>query len=263
MEKYCYLIVAAIYAVVAIDFWRAPKHNAKNWHTLAVGFGLIFHAWLLKITLFYYSINLSLSNAISAILWLTILIYWLASFKNKLQSLQAFALPIAAICVLYQGFFRHAHFIDYANQPYFFAHIVVALLAYSLFTFATFHAALMSLAERSLHQKTSMMTLPDFPPLLPMEKLLFQVISLAFVLLSLTLLSGLLFSEEIYQQAFKFNHKNVFAVLSWLVYGTLLYGHFKLGWRGRKAIHWTIAGFGLLLLAYVGSKFVFEVMLTH
>lgn len=263
MEQYLYLIVAGVYLLVALDFWRDPKQNTKNWHTVAIGLGLLLHTWLLKITLFYFNINLSLANAISAIMWLTVLIYWLGSFKTKLQSLQAFALPIAAASVLYQGFFRDAHFLDYASRPYFFAHIVIALLAYSLFTFATFHAALMSLAERNLHQKNSLLKLPNFPPLLPMETLLFRVISVGFILLTLTLLSGVLFSEEIYGQALKLNHKNIFAILSWLVYAALLYGHYRLGWRGRKAIRWTIAGFGLLLLAYIGSKFVLEVVLNQ
>ena len=46
-----------------------------------------------------------------------------------------------------------------------------------------------------------------------------------------------------------------------VVYAILLIGRWRLGWRGRPAIHWTLGGFMLLLLAYFGSKFVLEILL--
>ena len=263
MEKYLFIIVAGIYGGLAFNFWRKPN-NEQRWHQIVLGIAIVLHAWLLKITLFYYSINLSVSNALSAVLWLTILIYWLTTqLKQNLQALQAFALPIAAAIVLMQGLIRDVHFISYANMPYFKAHIIVALLAYSLFTFAALHALLMSLAERKLHNKSTWITLPSFPPLLPMEKLLFRAISIGFVLLTLTLISGMLFSEEIFQQPMKLNHKNIFTMISWLIYGGLLIGHYQLGWRGRKATRLALVGFIFLLLAYVGSKFVLELILQR
>jgi ABC-type uncharacterized transport system permease subunit len=81
------------------------------------------------------------------------------------------------------------------------------------------------------------------------------------VLLTLTLATGVLFSEEIFGKALRFNHKTVFAILSWLIFGGLLVGRWRYGWRGRKALRWTLAGFVALLLAYVGSRFVLEVIL--
>jgi ABC-type uncharacterized transport system permease subunit len=120
---------------------------------------------------------------------------------------------------------------------------------------------LMAAAERNLHNKPTWIKLPDFPPLMPMEMLLFRVISLGFVLLTLTLISGVLFSEQIFGQAMKFNHKNLFTMLSWIIFGGLLLGRYVYGWRGRTAIRWTLSGFVLLLLAYAGSKFVLEILL--
>lgn len=261
MEKYLFIVVAGIYGLLAFNFWRNPN-NEQRWHHIVLGIAILLHAWLLDITLFYYSINLSVTNALSAVLWITILIYWLATqLKQNLQSLQAFALPIAAVVVLMQGFIRDTHFINYADMPYFKAHIVVALLAYSLFTFAALHALLMSLAERKLHNQSTWIELPNFPPLLPMETLLFRAIALGFVLLTLTLISGILFSEEIFHQAMKLNHKNIFTMISWLIYGGLLLGHYQFGWRGRKATRLALAGFVFLLLAYAGSKFVLEILL--
>ena len=95
-----------------------------------------------------------------------------------------------------------------------------------------------------------------------MENLLFRVIGIGFILLTITLVSGMLFSEQIFNKPLQFNHKTVFSIASWLIYGGLLYGRIKWGWRGKKAIRWTLIGFMLLLLAYVGSKFILQVLLN-
>jgi ABC-type uncharacterized transport system permease subunit len=94
-----------------------------------------------------------------------------------------------------------------------------------------------------------------------MEALLFRLIHVAFVLLTLTLASGILFSETLFGKALPFNHKTIFAILSWLIFAALLTGRHLRGWRGRVALRWTLAGFGTLLLAYIGSRFVLEVIL--
>jgi ABC-type uncharacterized transport system permease subunit len=260
-----FLIVTFIYLAVAADFWRdaksASSKNALKLHSAMIALGLAIHAWLLYQGIFAGGFNLGFYNALSAILWLTVLIYWLANLKHQLHSLQAFVLPPAALFALLPAFEVSNHFVQNANQPLFVAHIGVALLAYSLFTFAALHALLMMFAERSLHNKPSMIKLPGFPPLLVMEGLLFKVIAIGFVLLSLTLISGMLFSEEIFGNPLQFTHKIVFSIASWLIYGWLLYGRFKFGWRGRKAINLTLIGFVLLLLAYVVSKFILQVLL--
>jgi ABC-type uncharacterized transport system permease subunit len=190
-----------------------------------------------------------------------VLIYWVANLKHALQSLQAFVLPPAALFALLPAFEVSNHFLPEANQPLFIAHIGIALLAYSLFTFAALHALLMMFTERSLHNKPSAIKLPSFPPLLVMESLLFRVITIAFVLLTFTLISGMLFSEQIFGKPLQFTHKIVFSIAAWIIYGWLLYGRYQYGWRGKKAIKLTLIGFVLLLLAYVVSKFILQVLL--
>jgi ABC-type uncharacterized transport system permease subunit len=93
--------------------------------------------------------------------------------------------------------------------------------------------------------------------------MLFKMVAAGFVLLSVTLITGMLFSEQIFHQPLRFNHKNVFTILSWLIYGALLIGRVRYGWRGRTAIRWTLWGFLSLLLAYLGSKFVLEILLNR
>jgi ABC-type uncharacterized transport system permease subunit len=137
------------------------------------------------------------------------------------------------------------------------------MLAYSLFTLSALHAIFMGFTERALHQRTLTRSLASLPPLLTMEKLLFRMLLMGFVLLSLTLGSGVFFSEMIFGRAIKLDHKTLFAFASWAIFATLLVGRHAWGWRGKKALHWTLSGFAVLLLAYVGSRFVAEVILGH
>ncbi len=259
-----YLAVAFIYFAVAADFWRDAKaKNARSLklHSTMIALGLLIHAWLLYQNIFAASFNLGFYNALSAIFWLTVLVYWLANLKHELHSLQAFVLPPAAIFALVPAFEVNNHYLPQAAQPLFMAHIGIALLAYSLFTFAALHALLMTIAERSLHNKPTLIKLPSFPPLMLMESLLFSVIKIGFVLLTFTLISGMLFSEHIFGKPMQFTHKVVFSFASWMIYGWLLFGRYQYGWRGKKAINLTLIGFMLLLLAYVGSKFILQVLL--
>jgi ABC-type uncharacterized transport system permease subunit len=257
-----YLSVIVLYSAVAFGFWRSSSTQVKsNQHSVFIAVGLIVHASLLYQDIFIGDLNLNIANTLSLIFWLTVLIYWVANFKHNLHSLQALVLPPAAATVALQAYFHNNVIVAFANDPLFVTHIAIALLAYSLFTFAALHALLMAAAERSFHQKTSLIKMPNFPPIMTMEALLFRIISLGFVLLTFTLISGMLFSEQIFHQALKLNHKNIFTIISWLIFGSLLIGRAKYGWRGRTAIRWTLTGFAALLLAYVGSKFVLEILL--
>ena len=257
-----YLTVIVLYSAVAFRFWRASLTQLKSKkHAVIIALGLVIHASLLYQDIFIGDLNLNIANTLSLIFWLTVLIYWIADLKHGLQSLQAFVLPPAAAMVLLQASFHNNVVVAFANAPLFVTHIVIALLAYSLFTFAALHALLMAAAERSLNKKVSLIQLPNFPPIMTMEALLFKIIGLGFVLLTFTLISGMLFSEQIFHQALKFNHKNIFTIISWVIFASLLLGREMYGWRGKTAIRWTLTGFAVLLLAYVGSKFVLEILL--
>lgn len=266
MQTYLpYFVVVFIYLAVAADFWRnaktAASESALKLHSAMIALGLGIHGWLLYLGIFAGGFNLGFYNALSLILWLTVLIYWLANLKHRLHSLQAFVLPPAALFALLPALEVSNHYLPNASQPLFIAHIGIALLAYSLFTFAALHALLMTIAERSLHNKPTLIKLPSFPPLMVMEGLLFRVITLGFVLLTITLISGMFFSEQLYGKPMQFTHKVVFSFASWVIYGWLLFGRYQYGWRGKKAINITLIGFVLLLLAYVGSKFILQVLL--
>mgnify|MGYP000853225227 CR=1 FL=1 len=115
--------------------------------------------------------------------------------------------------------------------------------------------------DEPVRRDRQQLDLAGVAPLVTVEALLVRLIHVAFALLTLTLISGVFFSETLFGKALSFNHKTLFAFISWLIFAALLAGRHLSGWRGRLALRWTLAGFVALLLAYVGSRFVLEVIL--
>ncbi|MCY0388910.1 cytochrome c biogenesis protein CcsA [Robbsia sp. Bb-Pol-6] len=247
---------------------------------------LFAHGALLHATIFPAdSMVFGFAFSLSAMLWLGAGIYLIESFFFPLEGLGLLVLPLAGVASLLPGVFGGVRVMSYAADPLFKVHFLIANVAYGLLTLAALHAFLMLLVERRLHAsrqavragtggvRGASLSVPDsgpswlggwletLPPLLTMEKLLFRLISAGFVLLTLTLLSGFLFSEQLLDRLLRFDHKTVFAILSWFMFGGLVLGRRIYGWRGRAALRWVLASFLALLLAYVGSRFVLEVLL--
>lgn len=266
-----HVIAAALYVGLAVLSWRSrwrgpaldrPPASLAGWERMWLLAALLAHGVTLVREIFPGdAMRFSFSIALSMILWLAVAFYWIESFYARMEGLQMLGLPAAAAAVLLPTIFPGQHLLTNADSPQFRAHFLIAMLAYSLFTLAALHAVLMAVAERGLHRGRLTPLLASLPPLLTMETLLFRLIHVAFALLTLTLVSGVLFSETLFGKALTFNHKTVFAILSWFIFAHLLAGRHFRGWRGRKALRWTLAGFIALLLAYVGSRFVLEVLL--
>jgi ABC-type uncharacterized transport system permease subunit len=264
-----YIITFLSYAALSAVFLRAQLSGTAD----KLNHGLLSNAVLLPIALHGYllydklwftgALNLGLVPALSLILWLTILVYWLAHFFYPLANLKTLVLPLAGIGSALPLIFPGTRANPLPTSLAFDAHVLAAMLAYSLFTIAALHAGLMSLVESNLHRAKLPLLLKNLPPLLTMETLLFRIIGAGFVLLTITLISGSVFSEQIFGKAWQFNHKVLFGYISWGVFGILLGGHRFYGWRGRTAVSWTMSGFGFLVLAYLGSKFVLEVILQR
>ena len=142
-------------------------------------------------------------------------------------------------------------------------HLVAGMLAYSLFTVAMLHALLIARVENRQHEASARLDGPlgRLPPRWSLERLVFGLSGAAFAVLTVTLALGITYSESFIGRPMRFEHKTVFAVLSWLIFGLLLAGRWRYGWRGRTALRWTVSGFVALMLAYPGSRFVLEVML--
>ncbi len=260
-----HLFPASIYLGLAVA-WRLTGGQATPLQRNLAQAGLLLAVVLHGLTLvgdldgsgeprFGFSVALSMT------LWLAMAFYWLESFFAPIQGLQALAMPVAAIAALLPLAFPGRHELPDMGSTAFRIHFIVAMLAYSLLTLAALHALMMVAAERQLHGARLTRALAALPPLLVLENLLFRLVACGFVLLTLTVGSGIFFSEALFGKPMSLNHKTVFALAAWIVFGTLLIGRFAWGWRGRRALRLTLAGFVCLLLAYIGTHFVLEVIL--
>jgi len=213
------------------------------------------------------ALRIGFAVMLSVTLWVSVAAYWLENRNFALDGLRFLVLPCAAVAAVLPALFPGAIMQLEQLSPLFSWHIAIAMMAYSTLTIAAFHAVLMALQETRLHAHPGapagwfVAAIDRLPALLTMEKLLFRLISFGFVLLTLTVLSGVVFSEQLFGQAFKWDHKTVFTMLSWVLFGALLIGRHWRGWRGKTALRFTLTGFVTLFLGYIGSRFVFEVVL--
>jgi ABC-type uncharacterized transport system permease subunit len=269
-----YFTTAACWLLLSGLAWRSARpavaagpdpHSEVRIESILVPVALVLHGMLVYRGLVTArGLDLGVANAISLIVWLTVLIYWLAGLAFQgLASILGLMAPVALLAVVFQALIPTHHYVTYGGSPLFTLHFAIAMLAYSLFIVATVHAVVMLAEEKWLHRGVLPPFLKTLPPLLEMEALLFRILLAAFVLLTLTVVSGVFFSEQLFGKPLTFTHKTIFGILSWLIFGGLLAGHYLRGWRGRTAVMWTLAGFTMLLFAYVGSKLVLELILKR
>ena len=221
---------------------------------IALHAGVLYHT-----TVTETGINYGISNAASLILWLIAVSLLLASLRQPLENLAIVLLPAAALALALERLFPTHYVLPQGTGFGLQVHIVLSILAYALLSLAAFQALAFALAERQMRHRRPLRVSPLLPSLETMETLLFQLIRGGFYLLSLSLVSGLMFLKDIFAQHLV--HKTVLSILAWVVFAILLWGRHRFGWRGRTAVRWTIGGMASLVLAYFGTKMVLEVIL--
>lgn len=167
--------------------------------------------------------------------------------------------PLAALSIVASSVPSPAQAIS-IESPGILGHILISILAYSLMTIATIQAIALALQERHLKHHHMGGILKLLPALQTMEQILFELIWIGMALLTLSLMTGFMFIDDLFAQHLA--HKSFFSLLAWLIFATLLWGRHQLGWRSQTAARWTFVGFTTLILAYFGSKFVLEFLLA-
>ena len=262
-------VAATAYLVLAWHFWNTRWRNAQAprlrfWESAALALPLILQAAALYRDIFGApELRFGFAQALAVMMFLAVLMCWIEALFLPIEAIYPLLLALAAICAPLPAFFAGRMTPDPVSFA-FRLHLVAGMLAYSVFTVAMLHALLIARLERRLHGAPGLDgPLGELPPLLSLERLVFVLIGAAFAVLTATLALGMLYSEAFIGRAMRFEHKTVFVILSWLIFGLLLAGRWRYGWRGRTAIRWTLSGFVLLVLAYVGSRFVLEVILQR
>lgn len=206
-----------------------------------------------------HGIDFSIYRALSLTFWIVCLLGSLANLRRPLDNALALLFPLAAAAVVISLtlYGSATHQLEYSGGVL--SHIVLSILAYSALTLAALQALVLALQERELKQRHLRGFLNGLPPLQTMETMLFELIWVGEVLLSLAIVSGLIYIDNVWAQHLV--HKTVISIIAWLIFAGLLWGHHQLGWRGHTAVRWTLVGFSALVLAYFGTKIVLELIL--
>lgn len=207
--------------------------------------------------------NFALGTTVSSVAWIIVMLFLVSSLRAPLTSLGILVLPTAAIATLvgwlYPGTL-HAPALGSIAAKF---HLLIAGLSFGLLSLAVAQSILLFLLDRLIRNKHPVGFWLSLPPMETMELILFRLIFSGFTLLTVTLISGMVFSDRLFGQPFVLNHHVTLAVLAWLSFAVLLGGHRLFGWRGRTAVNWTLASFVILALGYFGTRFILEVLLSN
>ncbi len=218
---------------------------------------LLLHALLIYQLVFIAGgLNLSFFNSLCMFAWLTTFGGIIINLRNRLESLGLFLYPVSIISIVLAVIF-YTPAPEMTNPPiYLQIHIISSIFAYCILSIAALLSIVLAIQDYQLHHHKPGRITASLPPLQTVEKLLFQVITMGFLLLTLSLLTGFMFTDD------WFNHKIIFSCLAWGVFLVLLFGRHLAGWRGKTAIRWTLGGIVSLMLAFFGTKLVLEIILS-
>lgn len=246
-----YLIAAGMHAFRLAKGSRGGQFWLQSWIFLPLlTHAVLLHHWIDT----PIGQNLSLANDASMISWLASFLLWISAWRNPVTSLYVVVLPIAALSTLLAVAYPSAHIVATAANPIGLAHILLSILAAGIMTLAAIQALLLVIQDWLLRRHQGTNWLSWLPSLEVMEKLLFKIIELGFIILTLILITSITFFQNIFVQPLL--TKLLLTGLVWLCFMTLLLGRYYGGWRGRKAIHLTLISVIFLLLIYFGSEII-------
>ncbi len=205
------------------------------------------------------SLNLGFFPALALIAWLIAIQILLSSVFRRVESLGILVFPLSGMASIVASLHLSDRLIATGN-PAIQGHIMISVIAYSLITLGACQAGLLAYQDHSIRQHHPGGFIRFLPPLHDMETLLFQFLGFGFVCLSASLLSGFVYLEDIFAQ--QVAHKTVLSIVAWVILGILLFGRIRFGWRGKRAIRLTLSAFVFLMLAFFGSKLVYEFILA-
>lgn len=256
------LLSAALYFVAGALAARSAKSSSEELSapriTLVVA--LLLNGFAIRQAYTNGNLDFGLSSGLYWITAIVALVYFISTLVLPIRQIGKFLLPTCGACLLVglllNGEIAGAIPFEYHSNYAFTSHIIVSVFAYAVFALASFQALILTTQEKKLTQADKDSILDKLPPLQTMENILFRLVGIGFLLLTITLVSGAVFSQSVFGHPFSFTHHIVLASSAWIVFAILLWGHYRQGWRGQKAARWTLAGFGLLVLGYFGTKII-------
>lgn len=257
-------LIAYLSSFCYVSAHLLAKSEPNRWFVTSIlSLGLALHAVVLYHDMLTpLGIHYDVFNLVSFTSGLMLLLSTLFSTYRPVLALNLIAIPVAATGLILGFAFSQAKLAVTPSSWGLDIHIILSLSAYAVLFMAAIHAVLLWFQNRELKKKNKKRVWVNLlPPLQAMESLLFDLLITGFVMLTLALGFGFFTIDNFFAQHLA--HKTVFSLMSWLVYAVLLIGHYAFGWRGQKAIRFTLIGFALLALGFIGSKFVLEMILAR
>jgi ABC-type uncharacterized transport system permease subunit len=262
------LLAAVLYAAATFMLLRFTTHPSSAARGLALG--ITAAAMILHTVLEYHDwihqplagIDISTTLSLCA---LVVVAIWVATLfrRNAVLEPGLIVLPLAAIATLVDALMPGPTLAPHpalgAAATGTVVHVVSSVLAFGILGLAGVYAILVLAVDHSLKRHELNRRIQNLPPLDLLESFLFKLIAAGLAILTVSLASGLIFVDDLMAQHLA--HKTILSSLAWVVFGALLLGRWRKGWRGSLAVRLTLAGIGLLLLSYFGSKLVLEVIL--
>jgi ABC-type uncharacterized transport system permease subunit len=232
-------------SVVVIALFAIACHTAITWHNNFTPSGVSF-GFFQSLSLIFLVIN---GVCLAALRW------------RPLQNLLIILFPLSAVLALIATLGPDTAAREQGIPLGVVSHIGSSIVAYSILTLAAVQAALLAAQDAQLKRRQMGGLLSVLPPLQLMESMLFELIWVGVAALTLSIATGVVFMENIFAQHLV--HKTVLSIIAWLLFSVLLWGHYRLGWRSQTAVRLTVSGFTLLMLAFLGSKLVLELVLER
>lgn len=254
------LVAVLLYSTAGFLQWQIMTGDRKQSRSFNQMLGLAgISAHTLAIYLVLHQpdgINLSVLSMGSLISWLVTGLVLLSSLRQNIDNLFIAVFPMAAITALATVVAGEGP--GKAYDAGLISHILLSILAYSIFTIATIQAILLSRQVSALKHHHTRGLVASLPPLQTMEKLLFEMIWTGLILLTASLITGFVVFDDLFAQHLV--HKTVLSIAAWALYAFLIFGRVSFGWRSNTAVRWTLTSFITLALGYFGSKMVIEWM---
>ncbi|AWL12367.1 Inner membrane protein YpjD [Saliniradius amylolyticus] len=257
------LVAALLYLAAAGMIGRQMLHHQQSKQGVSLTLGIVavlLHLLILREQIFAVSgQNMSLMNVTALVAWMISVAMTIASFSVANLLLLPVVYGFTAIVVLVNSVVPGHYMMHIEMAPGLLVHILLGLFAYGALVISMLYALQLAYINHQLKHKNLSMATSSLPPLMAVESILFKLLSLGTVLLTLSLISGFVFLEDMFAQGQ--SHKTVLSIVAWLIFCITLAGHYQFGWRGKPVSIATIAGALLLTLAYFGSRFVREFLL--
>ncbi len=137
-------------------------------------------------------------------------------------------------------------------------HVVLAFLADAAFAMACGIGIMYLIQERHVKSKNINSLFLKLPSLQVLDEINYHLITLGFSLLSLGIITGIIWANTAWGSYWRWDPKEVWSLITWVIYALVLQLRLTLGWRGKKAAILSVRGFAIVIFAFFGVTLILK-----